>query len=336
MKRLIPIFLVALACAGLAAYYHLRPKPWENRGDFEGRLTRAVAPYDPAKKPSRPWLDPAKTAPPLTVYGTFVATSLAGGRSDYLVYLPPGYDAAENREARYPVVYWLHGYGAEPAHGVPGFVETLDQAIRAGVAPPIIGVLPNGLVDSWYCNAADGSQPVESLIVRDLIPHVDATYRTWQSREKRAVEGFSMGGWGAAHLLFKYPHLFCAATLVGGPIHTPSSFVRWHRPQFDKVFGGDVDQFYAEDPVTRARRLEPEMAGLVRVRTLIGAKDGNRGWAIGFHQRLQGWKIRSELTEAPGVEHSDADVYHTLGPGAFGFYRELFADRAAVGPTGGR
>jgi endo-1,4-beta-xylanase len=315
--------LVTLACATLL-YFHNRPKPWENTGSYTGPLTREVKPVDPSKLPSRPWLDPEGHDLPPATYHTYPAASIGGRRTDYLLYLPPGYDDPAHRDRRYPVIYWLHGFGATPAFGVSGFVEVLDQAIRAGIAPPTIAVLPNGLTDSWYCDAADGSQPVERVIVRDLIPHVDATYRTIPDRGARAVEGFSMGAWGAAHLLFKYPDHFAAATLVGGPIHTPSSFIRWHKPQFDKLFAGDVGAFYAEDPVTRARRLDPAVAHACRVRHLIGAWDGNLGWTRGFHQRLTSWGIPSQLIEAPDVGHSDAEVYHKLGPSTFAFFRELF------------
>ena len=62
----------------------------------------------------------------------------------------------------------------------------------------MIVVLPNGLKDGWWVDMADGSQPVESVILKDLIPHVDATYRTISDRRGRAVEGFSMGAGGAA------------------------------------------------------------------------------------------------------------------------------------------
>jgi endo-1,4-beta-xylanase len=320
---------VALVATALFLYFRNRPKPWENTGAYAGPLARDVKPFDPSKPPSRPWLDPDGRDHPPATYHTYAASALDGRRTDYLLYLPPGYHDAANAARRYPVVYWLHGFGATPSYGVDGFVEVLDQAIRAGVCPPIIAVLPNGLTDSWYCDAADGSQPVEGVIVRDLIPHVDATYRTIADRRARAVEGFSMGGWGAAHLLFKYPDRFVAATLVGGPIHTPSSFIRWHKPQFEKLFAGDVNAFYAEDPVTRARRLEPAVARTLRVRHLIGAWDGNLGWTRGFHQRLGTWGVRSDLTEAPDVGHADAEVYHKLGPAAFAFYRDLFGARPA-------
>jgi endo-1,4-beta-xylanase len=58
------------------------------------------------------------------------------------------------------------------------------------------------------------STRVESVLVGDLIPHIDSTYRTIATRRYRAAEGFSMGGFGAAHLGFKYPEIFGAVAMA--------------------------------------------------------------------------------------------------------------------------
>ncbi|MFC1596366.1 alpha/beta hydrolase [Planctomycetota bacterium] len=84
-----------------------------------------------------------------------------------------------------------------------------------GRVSPMIVVMPNGLRgNTMYCDSRDGQYPVETVIINDLIPHVDATYRTVASREGRAVEGFSMGGFGAAHMGFKYPDLFGVVSIA--------------------------------------------------------------------------------------------------------------------------
>ena len=78
------------------------------------------------------------------------------------------------------------------------FVSPLAAAIRAGKAPAMIVVLVNGIAASFYCDSPNGKLPVDSVIIKELIPHVDQTYRTIARREARAVEGFSMGGYGIA------------------------------------------------------------------------------------------------------------------------------------------
>jgi endo-1,4-beta-xylanase len=147
------------------------------------------------------WLDPDKSEPAGTHYRTF-QSKLAGGEVSYLVYLPSTYESEPAQ--RYASVYWLHGLNGDQRSGV-AFVEQLAAATRAGKAPAMIVVLVNGMRDSFYNDSKDGKWPVESVIVKELIPHIDKTYRTIARRELRAVEGYSMGGYGAAHLGFKYP-----------------------------------------------------------------------------------------------------------------------------------
>ena len=175
-------------------------------------LATAQPPRGPAT-----WLDPDKGEPAGTHYRTFTSR-LAGGEVSYLVYLPPRYETEQAQ--RYPSVYWLHGLNGDQRAGAT-FVEQLNAAIRAGKAPAMIVVLVNGMRDSFYNDSQDGKWPIESVIVKELIPHIDKTYRTITRREMRAVEGYSMGGYGAAHLGFKYPDLFGIVGVMAGALITP-------------------------------------------------------------------------------------------------------------------
>src|SRR5690242_15172656 len=73
--------------------------------------------YDPGRPISRPWADPERTAPPPTTYHEFRSRTLEGRAVSYLLYLPPGYDGPGAAATRYPVIYWLHGYGSSPERG---------------------------------------------------------------------------------------------------------------------------------------------------------------------------------------------------------------------------
>lgn len=319
------LLIVIVAGASLAARLrHREPaNPWlsppEDAGDYAGPVGRTIVPYDPAKSPSRPWLDPKRTAPAPATYHAYAATSLNGGQTDYLLYLPPGYNDPANARRRYPVVYWLHGYDSEPQDGMP-FVDGVDAAIRNGSAPEMIIVLPNGLKDSWYVDNANGSQPMESVIINDLIPHIDARYRTIANRRGRAIEGFSMGGWGALHLAFKYPQLFGAVTAVSAPFHRHDQF--W---QLKQIFNGDAAAYYAEDPVATARR-DPAKAASVRIRLLCGERDqlGHLAYNQMFDKRLSEWRIPHETAIVPGAYHDEGGIYERLGASAFTFYQSAF------------
>ena len=96
----------------------------------------------------------------------------------------------------------------------------------AGKIPEMIVVLVNGMKDSFYNDSPDGKWPIESVIIKELIPHIDKTYRTLAHRETRAIEGYSMGSYGAAHLGFKYPELFGIVGVNAGALIIPRASVQ--------------------------------------------------------------------------------------------------------------
>src|SRR3954447_5720903 len=119
------------------------------------------------------------------------------------VYTPPGYDDEADR--RYPSVYVLQGYTGHVAmwrNRTPyrqPFPETADAVFAAGAAPPCIVVF----VDAW--TAYGGSQFVDSpgtgryhtYLCDEIVPWVDANYRTLAAAAHRGVSGKSSGGFGA-------------------------------------------------------------------------------------------------------------------------------------------
>lgn len=128
----------------------------------------------------------------------------AGAEKRMHVYLPPGYDAETER--RYPVLYLNHGGGENDTHWTAkGFAhQILDNLIADGKARPMIIVMPNtGGVVSGTPPGVDDACTQEYL--QDILPFVDARYRTRPNRESRAVAGLSMGGFvvlntGLTHL----------------------------------------------------------------------------------------------------------------------------------------
>ncbi len=89
---------------------------------------------------------------------------------------------------------------------------------------------------------------LEPILINELLPHIDATYRTIATREGRIIEGFSMGGYGTARSGLKYPQLFGAVSiLAGGPLDLDFAGPRatgnpTERERILKgTFGGDLD-----------------------------------------------------------------------------------------------
>src|SRR6185369_9525377 len=115
--------------------------------------------------------------------------------------------------------------------------------------PPAIVVAVNGMVNSFYCDWVGGDMPMESVIIKDLIPYIDRTYRTISQREGRLVQGYSMGGYGAGHLGLKYPEVFGSVCVDAGALVTDAAV---DGPLFTPVFKGDKERFLAEHPLQLA------------------------------------------------------------------------------------
>ena len=142
------------------------------------------------------------------------------------VYLPPGYDDADDR--RYPVVYVIQGYTGHLAmwrnrnpYRQP-FVETADAVFARGDAPAAIVVY----VDAW--TSYGGSQFVDSpgtgryhsYLCEEIVPWVDGHYRTMAGPGHRAIMGKSSGGFGAMITPMLRPDLFGAlATHAGDALY---------------------------------------------------------------------------------------------------------------------
>lgn len=114
------------------------------------------------------------------------------------IYTPPGYEAnSAAAAARYPVLYLQHGTGdLEDGWGRLGKANfILDNLIAAGKAKPMIVVMPNGHVFSDHViERQSNNEQIEQVLIREVIPYVDAHYRTVADRNSRAIAGLSMGG----------------------------------------------------------------------------------------------------------------------------------------------
>jgi enterochelin esterase-like enzyme len=160
----------------------------------------------------------------------------------YNVYLPAGYDESDQR---YPVIYLLHGRGDDMSAWLNA-KPALDELIAAGDIPPMIAIMPDVPAlerASYYVDTAyNGGEPAESLFFNDLMPHVDATYRTLPQRESRLVGGYSMGGFGAIRYAVSHPELFAGALVLSPAVYTPLPPVDSSAREFG-AFGDDDEPF---------------------------------------------------------------------------------------------
>lgn len=142
---------------------------------------------------------------------TITIHSKALGQDSKAVVVIP-YSYSKNNANRYPVVYLLHGYSGDYANWirrVPQIKQYADQF-------QLILVCPDGK-NSWYFDSkVDPGSRYESYITKELVPFVDATYRTNNSKDHRAICGLSMGGHGALYLAIRHQDIFSAAGSMSG------------------------------------------------------------------------------------------------------------------------
>ena len=137
-------------------------------------------------------------------------SELIGKVLPYDTLLPPGYFQSNRR---YPVLYLLHGL----------FGHHDDWITRTNLADyaasfNLIIVTPEAN-DSWYVDSATVStDKYESYFVQEVIPDVDARYRTIKDKRGRGVAGLSMGGYGALKYGLKYRDSFVFAGSMSGAL----------------------------------------------------------------------------------------------------------------------
>lgn len=280
-------------------------------------------------KLDRAWLDPDTTAPAPTLYKTFRSQTIRQDVS-YLIYLPPDYQQQSSQ--RYPVIYWLHGTGGKQSRGAD-LANLLDEQIRAGKMPPMIMVLVNGLRGTTlYCDSADGKWPLESVIVNDLISHIDTSYRTQAHRDARAIEGFSMGGFGAAHLGFSYPETFGVISILDPAFLTgldpnAAPHPTW-QGQIDFSLGGDAERYQANNPFVLLGKNADKLRGRTTIRLVPRAKGNTQGFLAKcdeLHAMLDQHKIAHTYDPRRDVAiHNPNVLYEALGEQGFAFFKSAF------------
>jgi poly(3-hydroxybutyrate) depolymerase len=244
----------------------------------------------------------------------------------YHLYTPAAHD--RDPDARFPVVYWLHGSGGGAA-GIAPLARLVDEAIESGSTPPCFVVFVNGLPQGMYVDWKDGSTPIESMIVKDLVPHIDATYRTIPTRAGRLLDGFSMGGYGAARLGFAHPELFRAVSMLGaGPLdpdfeRTPRANPRARDGLLERVYG-DRATFREVSPWVLAEQRADRLKQDTLLRIAVGDRDETFAMNKEFHEHLAKLGIQHDWLPLEGVEHDPMKTLRALGDRAWAFYRKAF------------
>jgi len=129
------------------------------------------------------------------------------------VLLPEDYFDSSSR--RYPVLYLMHG-GAQDFRKF----HFEDDIIGLTRGRRLIVVMPDGGTAGWFCNPVRsflGARNWESFHMNQLLPWIEANFRTYAEYDGRAVSGFSMGGFGALKYAAKYYGHFASVSAHSGP-----------------------------------------------------------------------------------------------------------------------
>jgi S-formylglutathione hydrolase FrmB len=214
--------------------------------------------------------------------GTFRSEAL-GRDVSYIVDVPLSYEGSGSRT--YPVVYALHGlFEGSGFWERRGLAPILARLRESGVVPEFLVVAVDG-GNSFFVNAPGGRY--EDMVTKDLVAHIESSYRVVAGRKGRALLGVSMGGYAALHIAFEQPGLVAAVATHSAMLleRIPSAEQgagRWHMAAFNKVFGDPIDPaLWAEnDPLVGARKVDPKAVPALFVdcgaEDRYGLANGNR------------------------------------------------------------
>jgi S-formylglutathione hydrolase FrmB len=245
-----------------------------------------------------------------------LASALMRRNMPYNIILPA--DRAEEY-LHFPVLYLLHGL-----FGSFDNWTTLTGLVNYAAARRLIIVTPEG-GDGWYTDSETAAdEKYESYLIKELVPSIDANFRTIKDRAGRAVAGLSMGGYGALKFGIKYPKLFAMTASISGAFDCaersddrPGSGWNDLRHSVLQVFGEAGSKTRNENDLYKlvSELSADEISRLPSIYLDCGRGDGflgaNQKLAALFSKR----KISHEYRELPG-EHDwnywDERVKHIL------------------------
>jgi S-formylglutathione hydrolase FrmB len=232
---------------------------------------------------------------------TFSAPSL-GRDVTYVVDLPASYASGERK---YPVLYALHGlFESSGFWERRGLAAALQQAREKGEVPEFLVVIVDG-GNNFFVNGPAGKY--EDLVTKDLIEHVESTYRVVPGREGRALMGISMGGYAALRIALKQAELVKAVAAHSAMIleRVPTAEDGARRGQmaaFNRTFGNPIDTalWTASDPLALAEKADPKKVPAIYFD--CGSED-RYGLYVGnkeLHLKLEARGVKHEFGLYPG------------------------------------
>ena len=276
-----------------------------------------------------PWVTEQVKSPGV-VFRTF-QSKITQGKVSYHIYIPESYHKSATK---FPVLYWLHGTQGGVL-GISKVSKFFDDEMAKGHVPEMLIVFVNGLPRRLWADSKDGASPVERVFVNDVISDVENEFRVLPERRGRILEGFCMGGYGAARIGFKYPDLFSGISiLAGGPLDTSFEGPKAKRNQklrqaiLNDVCSNDMDYFKAISPWMIAENSKKDLTEKKNlIRQVVGTLDETAELNRRFHEHLSSLKISHDYIEVPNIGHDAEALLEKLGRKNGEFYRKALEQK---------
>jgi len=170
--------------------------------------------------------------------------------------VPECYDT--DTTLRYPLVILLNGHGGD--HTSWGKIVDLDSL---ATAYNVIIACPAGQ-NSWYFDSpVKAGMKMESYITTDLIPWIDASYRTEACPSKRAITGLSMGGHGGLWLALRHSDIFGNAGSTSGGVDFTPFPGKWNLPDFLGPYEQNTDVWKSHTVMSLLPDLKPGQLNII-------------------------------------------------------------------------
>ena len=248
----------------------------------------------------------------------------------------PAYVRKPKGAGPFPVIVMMHGgkYGKGATLGLGRSMQSpTAEFIAAGWAVCSVDYRPSEKISIVPIEFDD---TVEAVKTARKLPFADASRvgliggshgGQVLSREGRAVDGFSMGGFGAAHLGFKFPEVFGVISIMApprvGPELTQPLPTRAWGNLFSTAMLNNLEYFRASDPLTLAEKNADVLRDRTHIR--IVAHQENENWLVPqcekLHQVLLRNSVQHEFSVFTNVKgHSPNGCTDSLGDAAYSFF----------------
>ena len=312
------IFICLLLLSSQSFGQVQKNKKQQSKSNRKSKETKKVqAPFQWVNEPTKRKL---KSIPQIK-HATFKSPSM-NVDVGYCIYLPPQYESLKNK--RFPAVYYLHG-------GRPGselksirLVTYIDQQIKKEHVDPMIYVFVNGGPVSHYNMPDNPKAQGADVFIKELIPHIDKTYRTIAKRSGRAIEGFSQGGRGTTRLMFRYPELFCSAAPGGSGYATEKKISENGGAESKHLVFAKGDNTW-DLAKQYAKKIESDPTTKLQIMVHVGDKGFNYQNNLEFMKYMSELGIEHQKIITPKVGHNAYEIYQKNGIEIMKFHASQFA-----------